>query len=321
MPWASEPAAEPVQPAGGPAVADSSPIKFICALEDLSQAAALVKPAIVNVDVVSSDVRSPMRPASSDVTLRDILQVLPGYNCGRCGYSGCQAYAEALLAGQADVDLCVTGGPEVAQRLAGLVGSSTELVDRAPGFGMPSRDALQTNEETLGSGIVVDPRGYVLTCHHLIKGYPRPWVTVLSSGRTSYRAEVVGADVSNDLAMLKIEPDAPIPAAKLGNSDMVKITDTVLAVGSPFGLEHTVTAGIISDNKRTIVIDGKTYFDFFQTDAAVNRGSAGGALINTEGNVIGVVTAIASTSEYFSGISFAVPINSARTLLFQAIED
>ena len=95
----------------------------------------------------------------------------------------------------------------------------------------------------------------------------------------------------------------------------------ILTIGSPFGFEHTVTAGIVSDNARSVVIGGTVYRDLFQTDASVNRGSAGGALINSEGEVVGVNTAIASASEYFSGISFAIPINKARPLLLKAIED
>jgi len=188
-------------------------------------------------------------------------------------------------------------------------------------FDMPSSGALQANEETLGSGVIVDARGYILTCYHLIKNYPNVYVTVLDANRKTYRADVVDVDIANDLALLKISPDTPIPAAKLANSDMVKITDTILAIGSPFGFEYTVTGGIVSDNKRSIVIDGTVYHNLFQTDAAINRGSAGGALINSEGEVIGVNTAIASTSGYFSGISFATPINKARSLLLKAIED
>lgn len=227
-----------------------------CSDDDLSDAAALIRATIVNIDVASSDVG----PAAK------------------------------------------RGGP-------------------ALNFDMPPSQNLQTNEETLGSGIIVDARGYILTCYHLIKDYSNIYVTIFSSNRKTYKADVVDVDIANDLALLRIHPDSPIPVARLANSDMVKITDTVLAIGSPFGFEHTVTEGIISDNKRSIVIEGRIYHDLFQTDASVNRGSAGGALINSEGEVIGINTAIASTSGYFSGISFAIPINKARSLLLKAIED
>ena len=202
------------------------------------------------------------------------------------------------------------------------VGSANRRGGPALSFDMPSSAALQTNEETLGSGVIIDARGYILTCYHLIKDYPAVNVTVFSSSsvRQVYKANVVDIDVTTDLAVLKIESDRPLPVAKLANSDLVKITDTVLAIGSPFGFEHTVTEGIISDNKRSVVISDTVYKDIFQTDAVINRGSAGGALINGEGQVVGVNTAIASPSGYFSGVSFAIPINKARPLLLKAID-
>jgi len=203
---------------------------------------------------------------------------------------------------------------------AGDVGSANARSGPPLTFDMPSTAALATDEETLGSGVIVDARGYILTCYHLIKDYAAVNVTVFSSVRQIYKANVVDVDIANDLAVLKIESDRPLPAAKLANSDMVKATDTILAIGSPFGFEHTVTGGIISDNKRSIVIGNTVYEDMFQTDAAVNRGSAGGALINGEGQVVGINTAIASPSGYFTGVSFAIPINKARPLLLKAID-
>jgi len=203
---------------------------------------------------------------------------------------------------------------------AGDVGSANARSGPPLTFDMPSTAALATDEETLGSGVIVDARGYIITCYHLIKDYATVNVTVFSSVRQIYKANVVDVDIANDLAVLKIESDRPLPAAKLANSDMVKATDTILAIGSPFGFEHTVTGGIISDNKRSIVIGNTVYEDMFQTDAAVNRGSAGGALINGEGQVVGINTAIASPSGYFTGVSFAIPINKARPLLLKAID-
>jgi len=248
----------PLAPAANVGTAPgSSAMQLVsCADADLPDAVAAVRPAIVNVDVASSDV-----------------------------------------------------GPGNARR--GL----------ALSFDLPQSQALGVNEETLGSGIVVDARGYILTCHHLIKHYPTIYVTVFSCTRKTYEAKVVDVDLANDLALLRISPDSPIPVARLANSDMVKTTDSVLAIGSPFGFEHTVTEGIISDNKRSVAIDGVIYHDLFQTDASINRGSAGGALVNGEGGVIGVNTAIASASGCFSGISFAIPINRARPLLLKAIEE
>lgn len=206
---------------------------------------------------------------------------------------------------------------------AANVGSANRRGGPALSFDMPSMAALQRNEETLGSGVIIDARGFVLTCYHLIKDYPNVNVTVFSSSsvRQIYKAQVIDADIANNLAVLKIESDRPLPTAKLANSDLVRITDTVLAIGSPFGFEHTVTEGIVSDNKRSLAINGTVYEDFFQTDAAVNRGSAGGALINGEGEIVAINTAIASPSGYFSGVSFAIPINRARPLLLRAIDN
>jgi len=202
------------------------------------------------------------------------------------------------------------------------VGSASARGGSPLTFDMPSSTALATNEETLGSGVIIDARGYILTCYHIIKDYPSISVTVFSSAasRQVYNANVVDVDIENDLAVLKIEADRPLPVAKLANSDLVKITDTILAIGSPFGFEHTVTEGIISDNKRSILIDKTVYKDIFQMDAAINRGSAGGALINGAGEIVGINTAIASPSGYFSGVSFAIPINKARPLLLKAID-
>lgn len=204
----------------------------------------------------------------------------------------------------------------------GEIGSANRRNGPALSFDVPSSSALATDEETLGSGVIVDARGYILTCYHIIKNYQAVNVSVFSSGsiRRVYKADVVDIDIDNDLAILKIESDRPLPAAKLANSDLVRITDTILAIGSPFGFEHTVTEGIISDNKRSIVIGDTVYEDMFQMDAAINRGSAGGALINGEGEVVGINTAIASPSGYFSGVSFAIPINKARPLLLKAID-
>ena len=203
---------------------------------------------------------------------------------------------------------------------SGDVGSANARRGPPLTFDMPSSAALATDEETLGSGVIVDARGYILTCYHIIKDYPAVNVTVFSSVRQIYKADVVDVDIANDLAVLKIESDRPLPVAKLANSDMVGVTDTILTIGSPFGFEHTVTGGIISDNKRSIIIGDIVYEDLFQTDASINRGSAGGALINGEGQVVGVNTAIASPSGYFTGVSFAIPINKARPLLLKAID-
>ena len=251
------------------------------------------------------------------------------------GSSGTTGTGSGIILTSSDIQLVSCSNDDLADAVAAVrravvnidvasadVGSSNRRGGPALSFDMPSTAALKTNEETLGSGVIIDARGYILTCYHLIEDYATVNITVFSSTsvRRIYKANVVDVDIANDLAVLKIESDEPLPAAKLANSDFVKATDTILAVGSPFGFEHTVTEGIISNNKRSIVIGNTVYEDMFQADAAVNRGSAGGALINGEGEVVGVNTAIVSPSGYFSGVSFAIPINKARPLLLKAID-
>ena len=119
-------------------------------------------------------------------------------------------------------------------------------------------------------------------------------------------------DLENDIAVLKIYPRTPLPTVVLGDSDMVRVADRVLAVGSPFGLEQTVTAGIISDDSRDLVIEGQIYKDMIQTDAAINRGNSGGPLINMKGEVIGINTAIYAPTGVFTGVGFAIPINVVK---------
>lgn len=204
-------------------------------------------------------------------------------------------------------------------------GSSSTPTQRRGGpeatFDIPSTQALASDDETLGSGIIVGNKGYILTCYHLIKDQTDIHVTLFSADKNIYKAQIIEVDPVNDLALLKIEADKLLPAVTIGNSDLIKITDPILTLGSPFGFEYTVTRGIISDNKRDMVINGQLYPGLFQTDAAINRGSAGGALISTGGEVIGITTAIVSESDYFVGISFAIPINKARPLLLKAIWD
>jgi serine protease Do len=215
--------------------------------------------------------------------------------------------------------------PSIVNIDAAVSSNSDDVSTQAQGgrpsflnFDTPSEVDVLADKETLGSGVIVHQNGYILTCYHLIEGLDKLFVTIFSSERKSYEAEIVGVDEENDLVILKIDTGFTLPVARLGNSDMVQITDTVMALGAPFGFEYTVTRGIISDNKRSLVIGDKIYKDFLQTDAAINRGSAGGALISSEGEIIGLCTAIVSPTGFFAGMSFAIPINKARQLIFKA---
>lgn len=163
---------------------------------------------------------------------------------------------------------------------------------------------------SIGSGIIVDPAGYIITNYHIITTAND--IVVTTANGNKYRAEVKFTDVPGDLAILKINSPTPFPAATLGDSDMIQDGDIVLAVGSPFGLDQTVTSGIISNSNRSAMIGGQQFNSLIQTDAAINRGSSGGPLVNIRGEIIGINTAIYSLSGDFTGVGFAIPINRAK---------
>ena len=183
-----------------------------------------------------------------------------------------------------------------------------EFLDRYFGQTLPPEEPRQS----LGSGVVVDPDGFVLTNNHVVENADLIMVRV--SEDEEYKARVVGKDPPTDLALLKVDVRR-LPAARLGDSNALRVGDWVLAIGSPFGLERTVTAGIVSAKGR--VIGAGPYDDFIQTDAAVNPGNSGGPLVNTRGEVIGINSAIFSESGGSVGIGFAIPINLAKELIPQ----
>src|SRR6056297_1573487 len=188
--------------------------------------------------------------------------------------------------------------------------------DRGNGRSQPQRRRQQTG---MGSGVIVRDDGYVLTNNHVVAGADE--VTVeLSDGR-ELTAEVVGTDPPTDRAVLKIEADQLQPVT-FGNSDKIQVGDWVLAIGSPFGLDQTVTAGIISGKNRVrgIVSGDRGFEDFLQTDAAINPGNSGGPLVNLRGEVVGINTAIISRSGGYNGIGFAIPTTLARPVLESIIE-
>jgi serine protease Do len=159
-----------------------------------------------------------------------------------------------------------------------------------------------------GSGVIVDPAGVILTNNHVVRGGGQIMVR-LSDGR-EFKAFDIKTDPTTDLALLHIKSKEPLPAAKLGDSKEVEVGDWVLALGEPFGLEGTVTAGIISAKGRGIGINERE--DYLQTDAAINPGNSGGPLVNLDGEVIGINTAISSNSGGYQGVGFAIPINLAK---------
>ncbi len=168
-------------------------------------------------------------------------------------------------------------------------------------------------ERSLGSGFFIDQEGYIVTNNHVIENADKIKVK-LKDGK-EYDAEIVGRDAKTDIALIKLKSWRDFRAVKWGDSDALKVGEWVVAIGSPFGLEHTVTAGIVSAKGR--VIGSGPYDDFIQTDASINPGNSGGPLINMKGEVIGINTAIVSRSGGNVGIGFAIPINLARGIIKQ----
>lgn len=178
---------------------------------------------------------------------------------------------------------------------------------------VPYREAIGT-----GSGVIITPDGYIITNNHVIKNSNHLQVT-LNNNKT-YVAQLIGADEESDIALIKIEADEELPFVPFGDSNTARIGEWVLAVGNPFNLTSTVTAGIISAKGRDLETRDKNFQSFIQTDAAVNPGNSGGALVNTRGELIGINTAIKSQTGSYIGYSFAVPSNNARKIIEDFME-
>ena len=179
-------------------------------------------------------------------------------------------------------------------------------------------DGQPQAERSLGSGVIIDKRGYILTNNHVVDQATKIQVQ-LSGDTTKYTAKVVGVDDATDLAVIKIDAAKELPSAKLGNSDGVQVGDWVLAIGSPFGLNATVTAGIISAKDRGNI--GRQFQRFLQTDAAINPGNSGGPLVDMAGQVIGINTAIITGGRGYEGVGFAMPSSMAINVYDQIIKN
>jgi serine protease Do len=178
-------------------------------------------------------------------------------------------------------------------------------------FGGPTPRA-PFKERSLGSGFIIDKDGSILTNNHVVQGADK--IVVRLSDNKDYEAKVLGSDGETDIAVIKIQAAKDLPVAELGNSDTLEVGEWVLAIGNPFGLDHTVTSGIISAKGRQI---GGRYDNFIQTDASINPGNSGGPLINMSGQVIGINTMIFSRTGGNMGIGFAIPVNLAKDLIPQ----
>jgi len=202
-------------------------------------------------------------------------------------------------------------GGDQGQGQGGLQDFFNRFFGMGPDQGGP--DDSGQERESLGSGFIVDPRGYIITNNHVVEKADRIFVKLASDpeGNQGRPAKVVGVDKATDLAVIKIQTDSPLPTVKMGNSDGVEVGDWVEAIGEPFGLAKTVTAGIISSKNRTVEPGTAGEFQhFLQTDAAINPGNSGGPLLDMAGEVIGVNTAIYTESAGNQGIGFAMPSNT-----------
>ncbi len=252
---------------------------------------------------------------------------------GHAGFTGHAQNASASIAGNPALGQALgsTAISDAAEKTIDSVVniSSTRIVRTSPGslggafddpffrrfFGQDFGESRprEQKQSSLGSGVIVDADGTILTNNHVVEGASELKVT-LRDDRT-YTAKVVGADPSSDLAVIRIQGKAkdlkPLP---IGDSDRLRLGEIVLAIGNPFGLDHTVTMGIVSAKGRN-KMGLADYEDFIQTDAAINPGNSGGALINLRGELVGVNTAITSQSGGSQGVGFAIPSNMARTIM------
>ena len=244
-----------------------------------------------------------------------------------CAFLMCGPYGR-LAAHEGEVASRRTPVVQVVERLSpAVVNISTDIYESRPAnpFFGPQGDPFfddffdrffgpqgerRQKRQSLGSGVLVDKRGHILTNHHVILRASEIHVTLVSG--KEYRGELVGSDPGSDLAVVKIEIEEEIEPAGLSTSSDLLIGETVIAIGNPFGLSHTVTTGVISALNRSIQSGDQVFKDFIQTDASINPGNSGGPLLNIRGEVIGVNTAIYSQAE---GIGFAIPADRARRVV------
>jgi serine protease Do len=186
-------------------------------------------------------------------------------------------------------------------------------------FGDQAPPERESREEGLGSGVIVTADGYIITNNHVVEGADE--LNVSLSDEREFKAKVIGADPKTDIAIIKIEAEG-LPTATLADSDRIRVGDVVFAVGNPLGIGQTVTMGIVSAKGRSVGIldDVQGYEDFIQTDAAINQGNSGGALVDAGGRLVGINSAILSTSRGNIGIGFAVPVNLAASIMRSLIE-
>jgi Do/DeqQ family serine protease len=248
----------------------------------------------------ASDKRPPAAPSAGKIDARAVLQAME---------EAFSAVADRVTPAVVNVSTVskrpVPGSSDDPQRFREFFGE--EFYERY--FKRRPREEPRAS----GSGVIVDPAGYILTNNHVIENAQD--ITVRLSDSRKFTATLVGRDPKTDLAVLKVEAPAPLPAAEMGDSERLRVGQWVIAIGNPFGLDRTVTVGIVSATARTRV-GVTTYENFIQTDASINPGNSGGPLLNLDGRVVGINTAIVAAGQ---GIGFSIPINEARAVMAQLI--
>ncbi len=175
----------------------------------------------------------------------------------------------------------------------------------------PDMFSREYQHSSLGSGVIIDgEKGYIVTNHHVVARATE--IKVITSNQKEYKGRTLGSDPRSDLAVIKVDAKEKLPEAKLGNSEDMMIGETVIAIGNPFGLTHTVTTGVVSAIDRSVRAEDRIYRHFIQTDASINPGNSGGPLLNIDGDVIGINTAIYQKAQ---GIGFAIPVNKAKRIV------
>ncbi|QFY89630.1 trypsin-like peptidase domain-containing protein [Magnetovirga frankeli] len=196
-------------------------------------------------------------------------------------------------------------------------GQVAALGQTGPRFAAPSNGS---SSERMGSGVILSQRGHIVTNHHLVRQSTGLMVGLFTDqGLRQHRAEIIKVDPTQNLALLKINPEGPTRPAPLGDSSKIQVADSVITLGNPFGLELSVSRGIVSGMRRAITIGGVVHDQLIQTDAAINQGNSGGALLNRAGEVIGINTAIYTPTGAFAGIGFAIPINRVKAFIQDAV--
>ena len=275
----------------------------------LVAATAAATTLVVNPPQATAQTPPPAAPAPQLVTglpdfTRLVEQVGPGVVNVEATIGGHAARAQQARQGMPDDDQI----PEIFKRFFG----PDFQMPGMPGGPRPPDDGPRG--VSLGSGFIISPDGYVLTNHHVVDGADS--VTVKLADRREFKAKVVGSDEQSDVALLKIDASG-LPAVRIGDSNQLKPGQWVLAIGSPFGLDHSVTAGIVSAVDRSNQYSNQQYVPFIQTDVAINRGNSGGPLLDTRGEVVGINSQIFSNSGGYMGVSFAIPIDMAMNVAKQ----